>query len=187
MENYVDRLTKHLAIRTARPTMNPFRTFLLPPNRGDASPVVQGALFQRKRTFYNLRDRSRVPDVPEEQPRDEETGTRFNAQDSRGTNRGYELRQPRYKVGKGDLCRFCLFYAPENDPSLALRLGAGFVPIRKKGKLPRSVETASYKKESGENFFQIQSDSITEDQTVLIADDIIAPGKLSLCTLYSTP
>ena len=45
MDYYVDRLTKHLAIRTAKPTMNPFRTFLLPPNRGDASPVGEmGAL-----------------------------------------------------------------------------------------------------------------------------------------------
>ena len=37
MEYYIDRLTKHLDIKTARPTMNPFRSFLLPPNRGDAS------------------------------------------------------------------------------------------------------------------------------------------------------
>ena len=37
MEFYVDRLTRHLANPRARPTMNPFRTFLLPPNRGDAA------------------------------------------------------------------------------------------------------------------------------------------------------
>lgn len=64
-------------------------------------------------------------------------------------------------------------------PSLALRLGAGFVPIRKKGKLPGSVETASYKKEYGEDFFQIQSDAFKEGQTVLIVDDIIATGQTS--------
>ena len=61
-------------------------------------------------------------------------------------------------------------------PSLALRLGAGFVPIRKKGKLPGLVETASYSKEYGEDHFQIQSDSIKKGQTVLIVDDIIATG-----------
>ena len=61
-------------------------------------------------------------------------------------------------------------------PSLALRLGAGFVPIRKKGKLPGPVETASYKKEYGEDYFQIQSDAIRQGQTVIIVDDIIATG-----------
>lgn len=62
-------------------------------------------------------------------------------------------------------------------PSLALRLGAGFVPIRKKGKLPGPTETASYEKEYGEDFFQIQSDAIRKGQSVLIVDDIIATGK----------
>ena len=37
MEYYIDRLTKHLDIKTAKPTLNPFRSFLLPPNRGDAA------------------------------------------------------------------------------------------------------------------------------------------------------
>ena len=61
-------------------------------------------------------------------------------------------------------------------PSLALRLGAGFVPIRKRGKLPGPTETASYKKEYGEDFFQIQSDAIKQGQQVLVIDDIIATG-----------
>ena len=65
-------------------------------------------------------------------------------------------------------------------PSLALRLGAGFVPVRKQGKLPGPTETASYQKEYGEDFFQIQSDSIKPGQRVLIVDDIIATGKASL-------
>ena len=41
-------------------------------------------------------------------------------------------------------------------PSLALRLGAGFAPVRKQGKLPGPCETAGYQKEYGEDFFQIQ-------------------------------
>ena len=61
-------------------------------------------------------------------------------------------------------------------PSLALRLGAGFVPVRKQGKLPGPTETASYKKEYGEDFFQIQSDAIRQGQQVLVIDDIIATG-----------
>ena len=62
-------------------------------------------------------------------------------------------------------------------PSLALRLGAGFVPVRKQGKLPGPTETASYQKEYGEDFFQIQSDAIKQGQQVLVIDDIIATGK----------
>ena len=61
-------------------------------------------------------------------------------------------------------------------PSLALKLGAGFVPVRKPGKLPGATETASFKKEYGEDYFEIQSDAIKTGQRVLIVDDIIATG-----------
>jgi adenine phosphoribosyltransferase len=61
-------------------------------------------------------------------------------------------------------------------PSLALRIGAAFVPVRKKGKLPGPTETASYKKEYGEDFFQMQKDAIRAGQRVLVVDDIIATG-----------
>ena len=65
-------------------------------------------------------------------------------------------------------------------PSLALRLGAGFVPVRKQGKLPGPTETASYEKEYGQDFFQMQSDAIKQGQQVLILDDIIATGSSKL-------
>ena len=65
-------------------------------------------------------------------------------------------------------------------PSLALRLGAGFVPVRKQGKLPGPTETASYEKEYGQDFFQIQADAIKPGQLVLIVDDIIATGTIRL-------
>jgi len=61
-------------------------------------------------------------------------------------------------------------------PSLALRLGASFVPVRKKGKLPGPCETAAYQKEYGEDFFQMQSDAVKPGQKVLVVDDIIATG-----------
>ncbi|KAI9673608.1 MAG: adenine phosphoribosyltransferase [Caeruleum heppii] len=61
-------------------------------------------------------------------------------------------------------------------PSLALRLGAAFVPVRKQGKLPGPTETASFKKEYGEDFFQVQKSAIRAGQKVLIVDDIIATG-----------
>lgn len=62
-------------------------------------------------------------------------------------------------------------------PSLALRLGAAFVPVRKRGKLPGPTETVSYKKEYGEDLFQVQRDSIKEGQKVIVVDDLIATGE----------
>ncbi|KAF9732669.1 adenine phosphoribosyltransferase [Paraphaeosphaeria minitans] len=61
-------------------------------------------------------------------------------------------------------------------PSLALRLGAGFAPVRKQGKLPGPCETASYEKEYGSDLFQMQADAIKPGQKVLVVDDIIATG-----------
>ncbi|KAH4936417.1 adenine phosphoribosyltransferase [Parastagonospora nodorum] len=61
-------------------------------------------------------------------------------------------------------------------PSLALRLGAAFVPVRKRGKLPGPCETAEYMKEYGSDFFQMQEGVVKSGQKVLIVDDIIATG-----------
>ncbi|KAI5309578.1 adenine phosphoribosyltransferase [Ascosphaera atra] len=61
-------------------------------------------------------------------------------------------------------------------PSLALRLGASFVPVRKQGKLPGPCETVVYQKEYGEDRFQMQADAIKPGQKVIIVDDIIATG-----------
>lgn len=63
-------------------------------------------------------------------------------------------------------------------PSLALRLGASFAPVRKRGKLPGPTHEASFEKEYGLDFFQIQSDAVKKGQTVLVVDDIIATGML---------
>jgi adenine phosphoribosyltransferase len=62
-------------------------------------------------------------------------------------------------------------------PSLALALGAGFVPVRKRGKLPGPTSEATFEKEYGQDFFQIQSDAVKKGQNVLVVDDIIATGK----------
>ncbi|KAJ5109770.1 adenine phosphoribosyltransferase 1 [Penicillium argentinense] len=61
-------------------------------------------------------------------------------------------------------------------PSLALRLGAAFVPVRKQGKLPGPCETQAYEKEYGQDFFQMQAGSIKPGQKVVVVDDIIATG-----------
>ncbi|KAL4801907.1 phosphoribosyltransferase-like protein [Aspergillus unguis] len=61
-------------------------------------------------------------------------------------------------------------------PTLALRLGASFVPVRKQGKLPGPCETQAYEKEYGQDFFQMQADAIKPGQKVIVIDDIIATG-----------
>ncbi|KAL5615462.1 hypothetical protein BROUX41_005507 [Berkeleyomyces rouxiae] len=61
-------------------------------------------------------------------------------------------------------------------PSLALRQGVSFAPVRKKGKLPGPCVTAAYEKEYGTDFFQMQEDAVKQGQRVLIVDDIIATG-----------
>lgn len=62
-------------------------------------------------------------------------------------------------------------------PGLALRLGAGFVPVRKRGKLPGPIVAASFRKEYGEDHFEMQQGAIHAGQTVIIVDDLIATGR----------
>jgi adenine phosphoribosyltransferase len=62
-------------------------------------------------------------------------------------------------------------------PSLALRLNASFVPVRKKGKMPGPCVTASYEKEYGTDYFQMQEGAVKPGQKVLVVDDIIATGE----------
>lgn len=61
-------------------------------------------------------------------------------------------------------------------PILATRLGAGFVPIRKPGKLPAETIEESYDKEYGKDTVQIHKDAINEDDVVLLHDDLLATG-----------
>lgn len=59
---------------------------------------------------------------------------------------------------------------------LASRLGAGFVMIRKPGKLPADVLEESYGKEYGKDTIQIHKDAIDENDVVLLHDDLLATG-----------
>ena len=61
-------------------------------------------------------------------------------------------------------------------PILAARLGAGFIPIRKPGKLPAATLEESYNKEYGTDTIQVHKDAITEDDVVLLHDDLLATG-----------
>lgn len=59
---------------------------------------------------------------------------------------------------------------------IAGRLGAGFVPVRKPGKLPSDVVSESYEKEYGKDTIELHADAIGPDDVVLIHDDILATG-----------
>jgi adenine phosphoribosyltransferase len=59
---------------------------------------------------------------------------------------------------------------------LAYELGVGFVPIRKKGKLPYKCVDLTYKKEYESDTIQIHQDAIEKGQNVLIIDDLLATG-----------
>ena len=61
-------------------------------------------------------------------------------------------------------------------PIVAEELGAGFVPIRKKGKFPASVITESYEKEYGVDTIEIHRDALTTDDVVLRHEDLLATG-----------
>ena len=61
-------------------------------------------------------------------------------------------------------------------PVLGNKLGVGFVPIRKKGKLPAETIEISYAKEYGVDIIQLHKDALTPDDVVLIHDDLLATG-----------
>ena len=59
---------------------------------------------------------------------------------------------------------------------VALALGAGFVPVRKAGKLPRATHAVSYSLEYGEATLELHRDAIAPGERVLLVDDVLATG-----------
>jgi adenine phosphoribosyltransferase len=68
-------------------------------------------------------------------------------------------------------------------PALAYRLNAGFVPVRKPGKLPADTLTIKYDLEYGSDSLQIHKDAILPGQRVIIVDDLLATGGTMLATV----
>lgn len=60
--------------------------------------------------------------------------------------------------------------------ALAIELGAGFVPVRKKGKLPSDVLRKEYALEYGTDTVEIHRDAITRGERILLHDDLLATG-----------
>jgi adenine phosphoribosyltransferase len=61
-------------------------------------------------------------------------------------------------------------------PALAMRLGAGFVPARRPGKLPAATERAAYELEYGAAELHVHTDAIALGARVVVHDDLIATG-----------
>jgi adenine phosphoribosyltransferase len=89
-----------------------------------------------------------------------------------------ESGQPTYDVVVGIEARGFVIAA-----AVAYATGAGVVPVRKAGKLPRAVHSASYALEYGEATLEVHKDAFVADQRVLVVDDVLATGGTAKATL----
>lgn len=81
------------------------------------------------------------------------------------------LKDKNIDIIVGPEARGFIFGAP-----LAYAIGAGFVPVRKKGKLPADTISVSYDLEYGSDALEIHKDAIKPGQRVAIVDDLLATG-----------
>lgn len=88
------------------------------------------------------------------------------------------FRDSRISKVAGIEARGFMFAAP-----VAARLGAGFVPVRKPGKLPRQVVEQEYELEYGTDVLQIHADAIQPGERVLVVDDVLATGGTAAATI----
>jgi adenine phosphoribosyltransferase len=88
------------------------------------------------------------------------------------------FKEERVDVVVGMESRGFIFSAP-----MALHLDAGFVPVRKLGKLPSETISVEYELEYGTNTLEVHRDAIRPRQRVLIVDDLLATGGTVLGTI----
>ena len=70
--------------------------------------------------------------------------------------------------------------------ALAYRLGAGFIPVRKPGKLPAETYSETYMKEYGPDTLTIHQDALSDEDVVLLHDDLLATGGSAAAALKLT-
>jgi adenine phosphoribosyltransferase len=66
---------------------------------------------------------------------------------------------------------------------VAMRLGAGFIPVRKPGKLPAATRSVTYQLEYGTDRLEIHQDALLPGERVLVVDDLLATGGTAAATL----
>ena len=105
--------------------------------------------------------------------------------DFSGMNKVVDILYTRYKDEKIDLVWGIESRGFIIGAVLAYKLGVGFVPIRKKGKLPFDILKEEYDLEYGKDSIEIHKDAIKPGERVLLVDDLIATGgtMLAACNL----
>ena len=115
-----------------------------------------------------------VPNFPQEGIIFKDISTLLN--DKKAFKHSIDLLAKKFKKEKVDYVvgvesRGFIFGAP-----LAYVLGAGFVPIRKKGKLPYKTRSITYALEYGKDTLEIHEDAMRPNSRVLVIDDLLATG-----------
>jgi adenine phosphoribosyltransferase len=87
-----------------------------------------------------------------------------------------ELMSKRWTEGRPDLVAAIEARGFIPGAAIAVKLNAGFVPIRKTGKLPWKTIAESYQLEYGTDQLELHSDAVKPGQKVLIVDDVLATG-----------
>jgi len=124
-----------------------------------------------------------IPNFPKQGVMFRDITTLF--QDGEGMKKIMEMFYNQYKDKKIDVVAGIEARGFIIGGGLAEKLGVGFVPIRKKGKLPHDVIKHEYDLEYGKDTIEIHRDAIKPGQKVLVIDDLIATGgtALAACTL----
>jgi adenine phosphoribosyltransferase len=102
--------------------------------------------------------------------------------DKQGFKASIDMFVERFRDAKIDYVvgiesRGYIFGAP-----LAYALGAGFIPVRKPGKLPFEKFSESYELEYGTNSLEIHADALSQGDRVVVADDLLATGGTAAAT-----
>ena len=108
--------------------------------------------------------------------------------DADGLKQAVEAIAKKFKAAKPELVVGVEARGFIIGPAVALKLGAGFVPVRKPGKLPFKTKSASYKLEYGTDKVEIHADAVRPGQKVLMVDDLLATGgtMAATCKLVET-
>ncbi len=97
-------------------------------------------------------------------------------QDATSFKEAIELLADHYQNRKVDLVVSAEARGFILGAGIAYRLGVGFVPVRKPGKLPYEVKRATYELEYGEDSLEIHKDGVKKEDKVLVFDDLLATG-----------